>query len=112
MGYFTRRNTAILALIQIGIVVAGVLAAGAACKWWQQSTHPPSSLEFVARYGWLALLVPMTWITVTLILQSRAEDEGVAILIAYLSGIIVIVLLLVTIYYLVLRPGFPGFLDA
>ena len=110
MGYFTLRNTTLLALFQIGVIVAGVLAAGAACKWWEQTNMaPPRSVVLISEYGWLALLVPLTWIVVTLVLQRRAGDEGVAALIAYLSGLFVLLLLLVSVSYLVIGPGFRMF---
>jgi hypothetical protein len=107
MGYFTLRNTTLLALVQIGVIVAGVLTSGAAYQLSKQADlAPPRSVVVVSEYGWLALLIPLAWIIVTLELQRRAEDEGVAALIAYLSGLLVLLLLLVSVSYLVIGPGF------
>jgi cytochrome c biogenesis protein CcdA len=71
---------------------------------------PPRSVVIISEYGWLSLLVPLAWIVVALELQRRAEDEGVAALIAYSTGLFVLLLLLVTVSYLVLGPGFGLFL--
>ena len=47
MNFFTTRNLVILALVQIGVVTAGVLAAGASAKWYDtfQGHGPRRELE-------------------------------------------------------------------
>jgi len=60
--YFTTRNTVILALVQVGVIVLGVLAAGAAHKWYTTfNMRLPSSTILVAEYGFLALVLPLAW---------------------------------------------------
>ena len=54
MNFFTARNLVILALIQIGVVTAGVLAAGVSVKWITEfNLHGPrGELEFICDFGW------------------------------------------------------------
>src|SRR5262249_15489782 len=70
--YFTVRNTVILALVQVGVIVAGVLAARACQKWSATLAFPvrrPTAL--LAEYGFLALALPLAWAAAALYVQRR-----------------------------------------
>src|SRR5476651_1341225 len=66
MNFFTARNLVILALVQIGAITAGVLAAGVSVKWMTEFhlCGPRDELEFICDFGWIALALPMTWAAV------------------------------------------------
>ena len=95
MNFFTARNLVILALVQIGVVTAGVLAAGVSVKWMTEFhlCGPLRELEFICDFGWIALLLPIAWATVALWEFRRETDDDsrkVAILVA---GLLLLVLL-------------------
>jgi len=96
MNFYTARNLVILALVQMGVVTAGVLAAGASVKWMTEFglQGPLGELEFICDFGWIALLFPIAWATVALWEFRRETDDDsrkVAILIA---GLLLLALLL------------------
>jgi hypothetical protein len=105
MDYFTTRNTVILALVQVGVIVLGVLGAGAAHKWSTTfNIRLPSSTIFVAEYGFLALVLPVAWVTVALLSMRRdAESENAKPLVFY-SGILLLLVLLLTVGCAGVRP--------
>jgi hypothetical protein len=107
MDFFTRRNMAIVGLFQVGVIVAGVLAAGVTHKWFTTfNARLPSSTILLAEYGFLALVLPVVWIAVALLALRREDDpdsESVRWL-AFLSGIVVLLLLLLGIVYAVVSP--------
>jgi hypothetical protein len=93
--YFTLRNTVILALVQVGTVVAGVLAAGAAHKWYTTAgVRPPRSTTLVAEQGHLALSLPVAWAAVALAVLRREDDYEAPRLVVFSSGVLVLLLLL------------------
>jgi hypothetical protein len=97
--YFTVRNTVILALTQVGVLVAGVLTAGA-CQKWKATFHFPAhrGTELLAEYGFLALVLPLAWAAAALYLLRRSEDPGAAGVTAFSSGVLLLVLLLGVVY--------------
>jgi hypothetical protein len=115
MGYFTLRNTAIMALAQVVVIVIGVLAAGACHKWYtafgkpaSPNVLPPQVVELASEYGLLALVVPAAWMAFAVCALRRADaDESQApIVIAFLLGLLVLLLLLIGIWFTSVQPWF------
>ena len=95
MNYFTTRNTVILGLVQVGIIVLGVLAAGTVCKWHTtfNMTRPLAATIYFADYGFLVLALPLAWVTMALLMQrQKANTEEANSLLAFSSGIVVLLL--------------------
>jgi len=93
----TYKNIAILGLTQIGVVVFGVLGAGATYKLDATfGVTQTSATKFATEYGFLFLALPSAWIVVAMIVQHRLEneDDGPEVLTA-LTGVIVLLLLIV-----------------
>ena len=96
--FFTLRNTAILGLTQVGVVVVGVLAAGACHKWYTTVGLTPYPLTaLVAEYGSLALAVPVAWAALAVHVLRREDENadewkfytvfaGVAVLVLFVVG--------------------------
>jgi hypothetical protein len=103
--YFTVRNTVILALTQVGVIVAGVLTAGACQKWNATLFHFPArrDTELLAEYGFLALVLPLAW-AAALYLLRQSEDPGAAGVTAFSSGVLLLVLLLLGVVYAAVAP--------
>ena len=107
MGFFTLRNTTIMALVQVGLIVVVVLAAGAAHKWYASAElRPPSSTAFLSEYGFLSLILPLVWVAFAVLAFRRGENEGEEIYswLAIFSGLLFLLLLLVGIWHGAARP--------
>jgi hypothetical protein len=103
--YFTLRNTAILGLAQVGVIVAGVLAAGACHKWYATfGLRPPSSTALLAEYGFLALVLPVVWVMMAVQALRRTTNPGALQWLAFPSGIVLLLVLLLGIGYAVVQP--------
>ena len=95
MEFYTARNTAILALTQIGVIVGGVLAAGATVKYYTACNATlPSWTAPVASWGFLALVLPIVWAALALWLLLRGEDHDVARVVTFCWGVFMVALLL------------------
>jgi hypothetical protein len=103
--YFTLRNTAIMGLVQVGVIVAGVLAAGACHKWYTTlGLRPPSSTALLAEYGFLALVLPVVWVTMAVQALRRTTDPGALQWLAFSSGFVLVLLLLLVIGHAAVQP--------
>lgn len=92
----TFKNTAILGLIQVGVVVAGVLGAGSTYKAWTTFGIPlTQATRFAADYGFVMLTLPVVWITVAMAVQYRDRTADAPEAVTYASGVLVLLLLLV-----------------
>ena len=92
----TYKNITYLGLIQVGVVVAGVLGAGVTFKYFDtfgMSMHQATRLAVGP--GFLALVVPVLWITVALVVQYRDQTGDAPEVVTYMSGVVVLVLLLI-----------------
>jgi hypothetical protein len=98
-------NTAILGLIQIGVVVVGVIGAGVtAHRLGEFGIAIPAWSSTTAAYGWFALAIPVVWITTSMILQHRDEVSDFPEGLTYFSGYLVLLLLIVGAITAVLPP--------
>lgn len=103
MDFFTLRNATILALTQAGVVVAGVLAAGAAFKWFVTlEMTPPRAMVFVTEWGFAALLLPLAWIALA-VRALRRDDENGRGLVA-LTGPLLLAVLIGAAWHTAVRP--------
>ena len=101
----TYKNIAYLGLTQVGVVVAGSLAAGATHKFMTtvEMVMTPST-RIGADYGFVALAVPVLWITVAMAVQSRAVNDDAPEAVTFLSGVFVLVLLLIAVFQVAVLP--------
>src|SRR5262245_24635345 len=98
MDFFSTRNTVILALIQIGVVTAGVLGAGVVFKWYLEFSRLdtlPLSTRLLADDGWLLLTVPLIWSVYALRTLCREKAGELARGVAAISGVLLLVALIV-----------------
>lgn len=102
----TYKNIAILGLVQIGVIVFGVLGAGATFKMWSTfGTKQSSATEFAVEYGFLVLIVPLAWITTAMVVQHRNEEDDPEAL-TFMSGAVVLLLLIVAVLAAAVTPWF------
>lgn len=100
------KNIAILGLIQVGVVVVGVLGAGLLHKcsneFGIQLTQPTKIAG--SDYGFVAVIVPMIWITVAMAVQSRTDTEDSPEVLTFVSGVFVSLLLLLGAFIVAVLP--------
>ena len=77
------RNTVVVAIMQVGVIVAAVLAAGVCHRVWLSRDWPlPPLVTLFYNYGIAGLLIPLTWAAAAAVLQTRAGvSEDVRVLI-------------------------------
>jgi hypothetical protein len=97
MNVFTTRNVVLLGLLQVGVIVFTVLAAGVSKKW--QTTFKlhyshPELLQIVFDYGWIALLIPAAWVVVAVVSLQNDDWPSETRAVALYGGFAVLLLLL------------------
>ena len=100
---FTTANAVLIAVVQVGIIVGSVLGAGL----WRKILEGkplPSVTEFLIQYGVLLLGVPLVWISWAGWVRIRKDTAEEVKNLAFLSGIVMVVALLVLGGYGVLSP--------
>jgi hypothetical protein len=107
MEYFTFRNTAIMGLTQVGLIVIGILGAGMTVKWHRTyDVQPPQATTLVADSGHFALVVPTLWAAGALWLLWAGEDYEGSRYLMFLSGMILVAFLILGILCTVASPWF------
>lgn len=97
MSHFNSRNLILLALAQLGVIVAAVLGASVVHKWYSTLSTvlvQPWSSHALMAYGWLGLLLPVVWLALTLhVFKSDRATERDRIC-AVLAGLLLLALCL------------------
>ena len=102
---FTSRNAVVLALTQVGVIVAGVLACGASSKAWGNSgLDLPAATAFLLLAGPFLLLVPLVWIVVAMLVRQRASWSEDARQLVFAGGLLLLVALVVFEAYGIVSP--------
>ena len=94
------RNTVVVALMQVGVIVAGVLAAGICHRVWTTREWPvPSLVALLYNHGVAGLLIPLAWVTGAAVLQTRSSvSEDVRVLMFWLGVLVLIALIIFAAY--------------
>lgn len=104
---FTIYNATLVAIMQLGVIVAGVLAAGI---WHKFSTinnmAMPSLAGLLYSYGIAGLSIPLIWLLFALLLRrSPVVTDGVKGL-AFALGLLILIALGVFVIYADVSPAF------
>ena len=107
---FSIYNATRVAVMQVGVIVAGVLASG---LWHRASISNglamPPAARLLYSYGVAGLLVPLAWLTFALLVRrSPAVADDVKVL-AFWLGIAVLIALGVFVLYADVVPVFHTF---
>ena len=108
----TIRNTVVVAIMQVGVIVAGVLAAGI-CHRMSVSSNTTMPFLALALYGYgiVGLLIPLAWVTGAVVLQLRANiSDGVKVLMFWL-GILLLISLAIFVFCVDAPPLLRAFMD-
>jgi hypothetical protein len=97
---FTIKNAIYVALLQLGVVVAGVLGAGLVNRFYGEMQHDlPPLVAMLMSHTLPFLAIPLVWIALALTVRDRAAiSEGLKTMV-FLSGIAVIIGLVVFVAY-------------
>jgi hypothetical protein len=89
------RNIAIVALMQLGVILIGILLA---------SFAPPNAAAFLRNFGPFGLLIPLIWAVSVVVLNSRTEDAANTATWTFWFGILMLIGLVVLVVYLEFMP--------
>ena len=94
---YSKKNIAILTFAQAAIVVLGLLLCRVVVRMSIRFHCPimPRPTLFVARWGWLALLVPAAWCVLAVYFFHRANRPVLAEAVIPLTGLAVAALLVI-----------------
>lgn len=113
---FTTSNAVLVALIQIGVIVIGILAAGVSNKIWTDTGVPVTSAALLLlEYGVALLLIPVVWICSVMAVHQRNSISEETRNLTFWSGTVFIVSLAVFELYAIFSPWlciFHGGFDA
>jgi hypothetical protein len=103
----SRSNIVVLALVQVGLIVAGILGAGVTFRalGGEEATFAfPATTMMLIRYGMALLILPVIWMVAVLNLRlsSRVPEELKSA--AFGSGFVVLLALLLLIGHAVVIP--------
>jgi hypothetical protein len=99
------RNTVVVALMQVGVIVAGVLAAGVCHRVWTGSGRTePSPAALLYSHGVVGLLIPLVWVTGAAVLQTRSSVSEDARILMFWLGVLLLIALIVFAAYADISP--------
>ena len=106
MNFYTTRNLVILALVQIIVITLGVLAAGTCWKGMTQFNMcgPLRELELICDFGWLALILPIVWVTFALWEFRRETEDDTRKVAHVLAGVLLLALLICGSWHYAIAP--------
>jgi len=101
MSTFETKPITIFALLQVGVILLGILAASVCCKIYRDYLNiPPPSITLFVRYGGIVLLlVPLFWVAITAhfrINQSSHNFLGSVLLFIGLALIVALTIFMVS----------------
>jgi hypothetical protein len=104
---FSIKNATILALLQVGIIVMGVLASG---LWHKASITNnltmPAAAAWLYQCGVFALAIPPVWITVALLIRRRPDFSDELKELVFWSGVLLFIGLVGFVIYADVIPCF------
>ncbi|CAN5372411.1 hypothetical protein BH11PLA2_BH11PLA2_33550 [soil metagenome] len=104
MEYYTLKNLAIAGLVQVGAVVAVVLASGTAYRSCVAVSYTiPEFCTQLTEYGWFLLVFPLTWIVVGAdSFSGKYSDRRRLVVVA--SGVLILGIILTVGWYGAAQP--------
>lgn len=99
------RNIVVLAIMQAGVIVAGVLAAGLCHHVYTSNGMAiPGLAATLYNFGVLGLMIPLAWVTGAVALQLRADVPDNARVLMFWTGVLILAALAVFVVYADVSP--------
>jgi hypothetical protein len=108
IGYMASiRNTVVVAIMQIAVIVFGVLGAGICHKVFSSdNVAMPLPAAMLYSHGLMGFFIPMIWGVVAVVLQLRATvSDDIKSLIFWL-GVLTLILIAIFVVYADVTPWF------
>lgn len=103
------RNIVVVAIMQVGVIVAGVLAAGICHKVWEiHGMVMPGPVAMVYWHGFMGFLIPAIWGTGTVALYLRANISDEIKALAFWFGVLILIVSAAFIVYADATPWLNG----
>jgi hypothetical protein len=97
---FSIRNAVYVAIMQVGVIVAGALAAVLLLKpWTEMNFHLSIPVALLINHTIIFLAVPVVWITFALLVRRRPQVSVLVKDLVFLSGILVLIALGIFVLY-------------
>ena len=104
---FSIKNAVYVAIMQVGVIVVGVLAAGLSYKaWTDMGMALPTPIAMLINHTLLFLAIPLVWITFALLVRSRPEASDDVKNLAFWSGVFLLIALVVFVFHADVTPWF------
>ncbi len=104
---FSIKNAVYVAIMQVGVIVVGVLAAGLSYKAWSDMGMAlPTPIAMLINHTLLFLAIPLVWITFALLVRSRPEASDNVKNLAFWSGALLLIALVVFVFHADVTPWF------
>jgi len=101
------RNIVVVAIMQVGVIVAGVLAAGICHKFFTGDNLPiPAPALLLYAHGFIGFIIPLAWSIVTVILFLRPDVSDDVRTLMFWAGVLVLVVMAAFCLYADLSPWF------
>lgn len=102
---FTVRNTVILAVMQVWVIVAGTLASGLCHRMFVGANIPlPWPVTLLYSYGVMGFTIPLAWATIALLVERQARLSDDFKNVVFLSGIAILISLIFFVIYADVTP--------
>ena len=94
------RNIVMVAIMQVAVIVAGVLAAGVCIRvFTSNSIAIPFFASLLYRYGVAILVIPLAWVTGAVVLQLRPTVSDNVKILMFWAGILLLLALVAFVVY-------------
>jgi magnesium-transporting ATPase (P-type) len=104
---FSIKNAVYVAIMQVGVIVVGVLAAGLCYKVWaDMEVRLSTAYMLLLNHAVMFLAIPLVWITLVLWIRSRPEASDDVKNLAFWSGVLLIIALVIFVFYADVTPWF------
>jgi ABC-type Na+ efflux pump permease subunit len=106
---FTTSNAIKVALIQVGVIVGGILAAGLGYRAAEEMGGTiPVSTVFLVHFGFWLLALPVAWIAVAVRLRHNAAASDSKKTLTFVVGLALLVVLTLFSLYAAGEPWMGG----
>jgi hypothetical protein len=106
---FTVRNTCIVAIMQVGVIVAGSLAAGLCHKFcFLSHIAIPAPAALLYSYGVFGFVIPLTWGVIALLVERQPKLTDDFKDTVFVAGIVILILLIAFVLVADITPWLHG----
>jgi hypothetical protein len=104
---FTIYNATLVAVMQVGVIVAGVLASG----FWHKASvvsglAMPIPAGLLYSYGMVGFAIPFTWLTLAMLVRRSPAISDELKGLAFGFGVLVLIALVIFVIYANVSPFF------